>query len=52
MIDAGSGGGLLGIPLAISLPEKKVILVETIHKKIKVFKRSAVIVAPGQRASL
>ena len=34
LIDAGSGGGLLGIPLAISLPEKKFILVETIHKKV------------------
>ena len=34
VIDAGSGGGLLGVPLAISLPEKKFILVETIHKKI------------------
>jgi len=34
LIDAGSGGGLLGIPLAISLPGKKFILVETIHKKV------------------
>jgi 16S rRNA (guanine(527)-N(7))-methyltransferase RsmG len=34
VIDAGSGGGLLGIPLAISLPEKKFILVEPIHKKV------------------
>jgi len=34
MIDAGSGGGLLGIPLAISLPGKKFILVEPIHKKV------------------
>lgn len=34
LIDAGSGGGLLGIPLAISLPAKKFILIETIHKKV------------------
>jgi 16S rRNA (guanine(527)-N(7))-methyltransferase RsmG len=34
VIDAGSGGGLLGIPLAISLPAKKFILVESIHKKV------------------
>jgi len=34
VIDAGSGGGLLGIPLAISLPGKKFILVEPIHKKV------------------
>lgn len=40
LIDAGSGGGLLGIPLAISLPEKEFVLVETIHKKI-VFLREA-----------
>lgn len=33
LIDAGSGGGLLGIPLAISLPEKEFILVESIQKK-------------------
>lgn len=34
LVDAGSGGGLLGIPLAISLPGKRFILVETIHKKV------------------
>ena len=34
VIDAGSGGGLLGIPLAISLPGKNFVLVEPIHKKI------------------
>ncbi len=34
VIDAGSGGGLLGIPLAISLPGKNFILVEPIHKKV------------------
>ena len=40
LIDAGSGGGLLGIPLAISLPEKRFVLIETIHKKV-VFLREA-----------
>lgn len=35
VIDAGSGGGLLGIPLAFSFPEKKIVLIETIQKKIK-----------------
>jgi 16S rRNA (guanine(527)-N(7))-methyltransferase RsmG len=34
LVDAGSGGGLLGIPLAISLPEKNFTLIETIHKKV------------------
>jgi len=33
IIDAGSGGGLLGIPLAIAFPEKKLVLTETIQKK-------------------
>jgi 16S rRNA (guanine(527)-N(7))-methyltransferase RsmG len=34
VIDAGSGSGLLGIPLAASLPEKRFVLVETIRKKV------------------
>jgi 16S rRNA G527 N7-methylase RsmG len=34
LIDAGCGGGLLGIPLALSLPEKRFVLIETIHKKV------------------
>lgn len=38
IVDAGSGGGLLAIPLALSFPEKKVILIETIHKKIEYLK--------------
>jgi len=38
IIDAGSGGGLLGIPLAISLPEKRFVLIETIQKKVKFLK--------------
>jgi 16S rRNA (guanine(527)-N(7))-methyltransferase RsmG len=35
VVDAGSGGGLLGIPLALSFPEKKIVLTETIQKKAK-----------------
>lgn len=38
VIDAGSGGGLLGIPLAMSFPEKKMVLVETVQKKVKFLK--------------
>ena len=38
VIDAGSGGGLLGIPLALSFPEKKVVLTETVQKKVKFLK--------------
>ncbi|RQW03674.1 hypothetical protein EH223_09785 [candidate division KSB1 bacterium] len=33
IIDAGSGGGILGIPLATFFPEKKLVLVEAIQKK-------------------
>lgn len=33
LVDAGSGGGLLGIPLARALPARHVVLVETIGKK-------------------
>jgi 16S rRNA (guanine527-N7)-methyltransferase len=38
VIDAGSGGGLLGIPLAMSFPEKRMVLAETVQKKIKFLK--------------
>jgi 16S rRNA (guanine(527)-N(7))-methyltransferase RsmG len=40
VIDAGSGGGLLGIPLAISLPGKNFILAEPIHKKVVFLKEA------------
>jgi 16S rRNA (guanine527-N7)-methyltransferase len=40
VIDAGSGGGLLGIPLAISFPEKQIVLTETVKKKIKFLKQT------------
>ena len=33
VVDVGSGNGLLGIPLAIALPQKRIILVETMKKK-------------------
>ena len=38
IIDAGSGGGLLGIPMAITFPEKKIVLVEPVQKKVKFLK--------------
>ena len=34
IVDAGSGNGLLGIPLSILNPHKRVVLVETRQKKI------------------
>lgn len=36
IVDAGSGGGLPGIPLAITLPDKKVELVDVVQKKVMV----------------
>jgi len=36
IIDAGTGGGFPGIPLAILFPEAKFLLVDSIGKKIKV----------------
>lgn len=36
IIDAGTGGGFPGIPLAILFPESQFILVDSIAKKIKV----------------
>ncbi len=38
VIDAGSGGGLLGIPLALSFPEKRMVLTEAVQKKVKFLK--------------
>jgi len=38
VIDAGSGGGLLGIPMALSCPEKRIVLTETVQKKVKFLK--------------
>ncbi|MCG2812204.1 MAG: class I SAM-dependent methyltransferase [Candidatus Aminicenantes bacterium] len=47
IIDAGSGGGLLGIPLAISFPEKKIILTETIQKKTNFLKEAILLLGLG-----
>lgn len=34
-LDIGTGGGLPGIPLKIARPDQKMLLVDSIHKKIK-----------------
>src|SRR4030065_349432 len=47
IIDAGSGGGLLGIPLAISFPEKEIILTETIRKKANFLKEAILLLGLG-----
>jgi len=39
--DAGSGGGLPGIPLAIALPETQVVLVERSSRRSELLKRAA-----------
>jgi 16S rRNA (guanine527-N7)-methyltransferase len=41
IMDAGTGGGFPGIPLAILFPETKFYLVDSIGKKIKVVKEVA-----------
>lgn len=41
VMDAGTGGGFPGIPLAIMFPETKFYLVDSIGKKIKVVKEVA-----------
>ena len=41
VVDAGTGGGLPGIPLAILSPEKRVVLNDVVSKKIMACKRMA-----------
>lgn len=36
ILDVGTGGGFPGIPLAILFPEAEFLLIDSIHKKIKV----------------
>lgn len=45
--DAGSGGGLPGIPLAVVLPETHVVLVERSEKRSKLLKRAARVLGLG-----
>lgn len=47
VLDAGTGGGFPGIPLAILFPETKFYLVDSIGKKIKVVKEVALALGLG-----
>lgn len=41
LLDAGSGGGLPGIPLAILQPERSITLIDTVGKKVAFLKQAA-----------
>jgi 16S rRNA (guanine527-N7)-methyltransferase len=45
ILDLGSGGGLPGIPLAIALPDVRVLLVESVGKKARFL--ATAVAAPG-----
>lgn len=41
IVDMGTGGGFPGIPLAITNPDKKFILADSLNKRLKVIKQAA-----------
>jgi 16S rRNA (guanine527-N7)-methyltransferase len=51
LLDVGSGGGLPGIPLAISLPDLQVTMVDAVQKKATFLQQAAIELAlPNARA--
>lgn len=49
VLDVGAGGGLPGMVLAIARPDIKVSMIDTVHKKNRVFDASEGRTGPGQR---
>src|SRR4029077_18074064 len=46
-VDLGSGGGLPGVPLAIALPARRALLVESTGKKARFLETAVAAVAPA-----